>query len=347
MSTAKPSTSKEYRIEAPTGCDLAKPEFVELLRYLLLNRRLEERLSILYRQGHVVGGFYSSLGQEATSVGTAYALQDGDFLAPMIRNLGTYLVRGTGVKDWIAQYAARECAPTRGKDANGHFGSIKDGLIAPVSVLGDLIPVMAGIALAMKKRRQKNVAITYIGDGGTSTTDFHEGLNFAAVQRVPLILVMEHNEYAYSTPVSKQCPTLDLIDKAPAYGVYGEKFDGNNILAAYDVARRARQLCIDGKGPVLIESKTFRRKGHAEHDPADYVPKPLREEWEAKDPVEAYTRFVLEEQILTQGELEAIEGEILEQLDRTVREVLDSPFPDPSIALEDVYVNDQNSGGRP
>jgi TPP-dependent pyruvate/acetoin dehydrogenase alpha subunit len=342
---AKPSTSRQYRIAAPDGLDLDRSELLELYYYMTLNRRLEERLGNLYRQSKVVGGLYSSLGQEATSVGSAYALDDGDYLAPMIRNLGSYLVRGVSAKDFVAQYLARDCGPTRGKDGTQHFGDLSKGLVACISMLGALIPVMMGVALVMKHRKQKNVALTYIGDGGTSTTDFHEGLNFAAVQQVPLIVVVEHNLYAYTTPVSNQFRIKDLADKAPAYGIHGEIVDGNNVLAVLDATRRARQMCVDGKGPVLIESKTFRRKGHAEHDPADYVPKKLRAEWEAKDPLDAYATFLMEGQAVTQTDLDKIDDRIAKDIDTSVQEVLDSPFPDTSVADQYVYHAENTDGG--
>lgn len=343
MSTVKPSTASPYRIEVPKGLDLENRQFLELYHYMTLNRRLEERLSNLYRQNQIVGGLYSSLGQEATSVGSAYALEKGDFLAPMIRNLGSYLVRGVSAKDWIAQYTARACGPTMGKDGTAHFGSIENGLISCISMLGTLIPVMTGVALVMKHKKQKTVALTYIGDGGTSTTDFHEGVNFAAVQRVPFILIMEHNLYAYSTPVSLQFPVKDLVDKAASYGMYGEMMDGNNVLAVYDTTKRARQRCVEGGGPVLLEAKTFRRKGHAEHDPADYVPKNVREAWEAKDPLDAYTRFIVDEQIATKNDLDEMDEKIKQELDVSVQEVLDSPFPDKGIALQDVYHSEKRT----
>lgn len=334
---AKQSTSKAYRITVPKGLDLTDGQMMELYRYMLMNRRIEDKLSILYRQSKIVGGLYSSLGQEATSVGTAYALKDGDALAPMIRNLGSYLVRGVSVKDFVSQYTARACSPTQGKDGTAHFGDPAKGLIGCISMLGTLIPVMMGVAMTMKMRKQPNVALTYIGDGGTSTTDFHEGVNFAAVQKVPFILVMEHNQYAYSTHCSMQFPIKDLVTKAKAYGCYGEKFDGNNILEAYDVTRRAREMCVAGDGPVLLESKTFRRKGHAEHDPAGYVLETIRTEWEKKDPLDAYTRFVLEEKLATNADLEALEEEVAAEITRDVDEVLDSPFPDPHRINQDVY----------
>ncbi|MFQ5512707.1 MAG: thiamine pyrophosphate-dependent dehydrogenase E1 component subunit alpha [Candidatus Krumholzibacteriia bacterium] len=335
--------SGPYRIEAPKRLALAAPQLVELYRYMRLNRSVDERLGILYRQGQVVGGLYSSLGQEATSVGSAYALEDGDFLAPMIRNLGSYLVRGVSARDFMGQYLARECGPTRGRDASAHFGYIDKGLISCISMLGALIPVMVGVAMTMKHRKQRNVSLTYIGDGGTSTTDFHEGLNLAAVQRAPFILVAENNLWAYSTHVSRQFPTDDIADKAPAYGIYGEIVDGNNVLAVYDAARRAREMCVAGEGPVLLEAKTFRRKGHAEHDPAGYVPEKMRAEWEARDPLDAYRRFLVDEQVLAAKDIEEIDRGITKQLDDDTRAVLDSPFPEAASAAGNVYGN--NDGG--
>lgn len=333
---AKLSTSSEYRITAPVGLDLRRDELLELYRYLILNRRLEDRLGKLYRQGKVVGGLYSSLGQEACSVGSAWALEDGDFIAPMIRNLGSLLVRGVRPVDVMMQYCARATSPTRGKDLNVHFGWVDRGLIAPISMVGALIPVMAGVALQIKMRGQKNVALTYIGDGGMSTTDFHEGMNFAAVHELPLVLIVENNGWAYSTATRRQANVEDLAVRAEGYGVYGEIVDGNNVLAMVDVARRARARCVEGRGPVLIEAKTFRRKGHAEHDDAGYVPAEERAEWEKRDPLDAYTRYLAEAGV-ERDALDALDEDVADILERSVEEALEAPFPEPSIAEEDVY----------
>lgn len=334
---AKRSTSSTYRVAPPETLQLERSELLELYRYMVLNRRLDERLGILYRQGKVVGGLYSSLGQEACSVGSAYALEDGDFLGPMIRNLGSLLVRGVRAVDVMAQYCARAIGPTRGKDLNLHFGSVDRGLIAPISVVGALIPVMAGIALEMKIRGKKNVALTYIGDGGMSTTDFHEGLNFAAVRRLPLIVIVENNGWAYSTPTSRQANVTDLAIRARGYGCHGEVVDGNNVLDVVEVARRARERCAAGAGPVMIEAKTFRRKGHAEHDDAGYVPSEERAAWEKKDPVDSYRSYLLGDGGCSDDEIKDIERQIEEELEAAVDKVLNAPFPDPSIAQEDVY----------
>jgi pyruvate dehydrogenase E1 component alpha subunit/2-oxoisovalerate dehydrogenase E1 component alpha subunit len=333
---AKQSTSSEYTLTRPDGLELERREFLELYRFLVLNRRLEDRLGKLYRQGKVVGGLYSSLGQEACSCGSAYALEDGDFIGPMIRNLGAMLVRGVAPIDVMAQYLARAIGPTRGKDLNTHFGWVDRGLIAPISVVGALIPVMAGIALEMKMHGKDNVAMTWIGDGGMSTTDFHEGLNFAAVHRLPFILIVENNGWAYSTSTSRQANVTDLAVRAKGYGCHGEIVDGNNVLAMVDVVRRARERCVAGEGPVMIEAKTFRRKGHAEHDDAGYVPAEEREYWEPRDPIDAYRRY-LDGEGVGADELNTIENEIDQELEESVKTVLEAPFPDPAIAQEDVY----------
>ena len=334
---ANPSTSSAYAIAAPAGLELDRMEMLELHYFMQLNRRMEGRLGHLYRQNQVVGGLYSSLGQEACSVGSAYALEDGDFYAPMIRNLGSVLVRGVPPRDVFAQYCARAIGPTRGKDQNLHFGWVERGLIAPVSVVGALVPVMAGVALELKLRGKRQMALTYIGDGGMSTTDFHEGMNFAAVHKLPLVLIVENNGYAYSTPTSRQAAVPDLAVRARGYGCHGEIVDGNNVLAMVDVTRRARARCLRGEGPVLVEAKTFRRKGHAEHDDAGYVPREMRAEWERRDPLDAFRRYLLEEMDVAAADLEDIERKADEEIERSVEEALAAPFPDAAIAREDVY----------
>src|SRR5438093_6879077 len=250
---------------------LGKAKLHDLYYWMELTRILEERLVALYRTGKVVGGVYTSRGQEAISIGTAYALDREDWLAPMIRNLGSLLVRGFRPEDALAQYLARVTGPTGGRDCNLHMGSLTRGVVAPISMLGALIPVMAGVALAARNRNRGIVALTYIGDGGASTGDFHEGLNFAATQKLPLILVIESNGWDYYTTVEKQTTNTEFVTRGPAYGIAGFQVDGNDVLAVYETTRRAVELARRGEGPVLIEAKTMRMKGHAEHDDAWYV----------------------------------------------------------------------------
>ncbi|MES1240643.1 MAG: thiamine pyrophosphate-dependent dehydrogenase E1 component subunit alpha [Acidobacteriota bacterium] len=319
--------------------DLPRERQIELYHYLRLNRMTEDRLSNLYRQGKVVGGLYSSRGQEAIAVGSAYALEPQDIVGPLIRNLGAYFIRGVKPREIMMQYMARADSPTGGKDANNHFGDLSRGLVAPISMLGSLIPVMVGVALAGRMQGKDLVAMTYIGDGGTSTGDFHEGLNFAAVLNVPLVLIAENNGYAYSTPTSKQMKIRDIAVRAAAYGIAGEVVDGNDVLAVHEVTKRAVERARSGGGPTLIEAKTFRIKGHAEHDDAGYVPPGVADPWKAKDPIDRFERHLLSHGLATEEELQRIVAAIDEELNREVDAAIASPFPPPERASEGVYAS--------
>jgi len=333
-----PSDDEAGNRLAPTT--LSRERQLELYRWLKLNRMVEDRLTNLYRQGKVVGGLYSSRGQEAISVGTAYALEPGDFVGPLIRNLGSMLVRGVAPREVFTQYMARGTSPTGGKDGNLHFGDLSRGLVSPISMLGALIPVMAGFAFAAKYRGEPNVAVTYIGDGGTSTGDFHEGMNLAAVLELPLVVVAEHNGYAYSTPTRRQMKIRDLAQRAVAYGIPCRIVDGNDVLAVYEAMRQTLAEARGGGGARMLEVKTFRMKGHAEHDDAGYVPKEIFAEWKAKDPIDRYQRYLLKQELASREELEAIVAELDRELDADVDFALSSPFPPPERAAEGVYEED-------
>ncbi len=285
--------------------DLTREQKIEIYRFMRLNRGAEDRLVNLYRQGKVVGGLYRSLGQEATSVGSASALEKGDIVGPLIRNLGSVFVMGYSPRDVFTQAMGRANSPSAGRDSNLHFGTPERGLVSPISMLGALVAVMAGIALGARLQRKRIVALTYIGDGGMSTGAFHEGFNFAAVQKLPLILIAENNGWAYSTPMRKQTAARCLADKAQAYGVPGVSVDGNDALAVYEATRRAADRAREGEGPTLIESITYRMKGHAEHDSQAYVPKEELEDWKRRDPIERYTRALVESGTATAEELAA------------------------------------------
>ena len=318
--------------------ELTKQQHLELYYWMQLTRRLEDLLTNLFRQNKIVGGLYSSLGQEAISVGSAYALEKRDWLAPMIRNVGAVLVKGFRPRDIIMQYMAKSDSPTRGKDGTAHFGDLYDRrVISPISMLGDLIPVMAGIALGARYLGRKEVTLTWIGDGGSSTGVFHEGMNFAAVQRAPFVLVLENNLWAYSTPTYLQSPVADLAEKARAYGIPGVIVDGNDVLEVYRITKEAVERARRGEGPTLIEAKTFRRKGHAQHDPAKYVPEWMLKEWEAKDPILRFERVLTEKKFWTEKD----KKEILARIDRELKVELEaaeaSPLPPPERAAEGVY----------
>jgi TPP-dependent pyruvate/acetoin dehydrogenase alpha subunit len=346
--TAKSPPGRSARpVAAPGPCPtpgkpmrnpgLSRKQLLEIHRLLCLNRMVEDRLSALYRQGQIHGGLYSSLGQEAISVGSAYALSSDDLLAPMIRNIGSLLVRGVAPPVLFRQFLARHDAPTGGKDGTLHFDDLGKSIIGPISVLGTLIPVMTGAALAARMRGENRVALTYIGDGGTSTGDFHEGLNLAAVLDLPLILVVENNGYAYSTPTSRQFAIESLAERGPAYGVASESVDGTDVLSVYEATRRAVERGRRGGGPTLLECRAFRRRGHAEHDDMRYVPKVLIRAWEKRDPIDRLEAFLLGERYAARKDLRAVRERIKPELEEAARAALESPYPPPEETLRDVY----------
>jgi TPP-dependent pyruvate/acetoin dehydrogenase alpha subunit len=320
---------------------LTKKQKLELYYYMKLNRSLEDRLVNLFKQNKVVGGLYGSLGQEATSVGTAYALGPGDWIAPMIRNVGALLVRGYPPRDILTQYMARYTSPTLGKDGTSHFGDLKvRHVVSPISMLGDLIPVMTGVAMAGRYLGQKIVAMTWIGDGGTSTGAFHEGMNLAAVQKAPFVLVIENNGWAYSTPVSRQVPIRDLADRAKAYGIQSYIVDGNDVIAVYETTKKAVDQCRAGDGPVIIESKTMRMRGHAQHDAAEYVPKEMFAKWKKLDPIERYEKYLTENKLWDEQTRKEIDTRIDRELTAELEIAENAPFPPPELAEQGVYCDD-------
>ena len=319
---------------------LTRAQKLDLYYWMRLTRSLEERLVALYRQTKVVGGLFRSLGQEADAVGSAYALERRDILSPLIRNLGSMLVKGATPLEILRQYMAKGDSPTRGRELNIHFGDTDRGFIGQISPLGDMVPVMAGVTMTFKMRRQDRVGLVYVGDGATSTGAFHEGMNFAAVQRLPLVVIVENNGYAYSTPISKQTAARQFVDKAIGYGVPGLQADGNDLLAVYDVTKQAVDHARSGGGVTLIELMTYRRKGHAEHDNQSYVPAGEIERWAAEnDPLDRYL-VVLRNQIgASDDEIAAIDARVIAEVDAATDEAEKSPPPEPLDALLGVYAD--------
>ena len=331
---------------------LTREQKLELYYYMRLTRSLEERLVNLYRQTKVVGGLFRSLGQEADAVGSAYALDRtrGDILSPLIRNLGSMLVQGAKPSEILRQYMAKGDSPTRGRELNVHFGDLERGFIGQISHLGDMVPVMAGVTLTFKMRGEARVGLVYVGDGATSTGAFHEGINFAAVQRCPLVVVVENNGYAYSTPVSKQTAAKELKDKAIGYGVAADQADGNDVLATYEATKRAVDRARGGGGVTLVELITYRRKGHAEHDNQSYVPAGEIERWASEnDPLDRYVKRLTEatgradrqrsgERILP-SELQAIDARVAAEVDAATDEAEGAPMPEPTDALVGIYAD--------
>jgi TPP-dependent pyruvate/acetoin dehydrogenase alpha subunit len=319
---------------------LKREQLLELYYWMRLTRTLEERLVALYRQTKVVGGLFRSLGQEADAVGACYALEKRDIMSPLIRNMGAMLVKGATPVEILKQYMAKGDSPTRGRELNIHFGDLERGFIGQISPLGDMVPVMAGVTLSFKMRGEDRVGLVYVGDGATSTGAFHEGINLAAVQRCPLVVIVENNGYAYSTPTAKQTAATQFVDKAVGYGVPGEQADGNDVLAVYEVTKRAVDRARAGGGVTLIELMTYRRRGHAEHDNQSYVPAGEIERWEREnDPIDRYMQRLTTEFRFDRADFQAIDERVRDEVDRATDEAEQSPLPAPLDALEGIYAH--------
>ena len=326
-------------VAAATDVALSRAQRLELYYWMRLTRSLEERLVNLYRQTKVVGGLFRSLGQEADAVGSAYALRQGDILSPLIRNLGSMLVKGATPVEILKQYMAKGDSPTRGRELNIHFADTERGFIGQISPLGDMVPVMAGVTLSFRMRGEDRVGLVYVGDGATSTGAFHEGINFAAVQRCPLVVIIENNGYAYSTPTVKQSLVKQFADKAIGYGIPGETADGNDVIATYEATKRAVDRARRGEGTSIVELMTFRRKGHAEHDNQSYVPPGQIERWAAEnDPLDRYVARLGQEGVAAE-ELAAIDARIQREIDEATDIAEQSGVPEPLDALVGVYAD--------
>src|SRR5437762_13389675 len=318
---------------------LDKKQCIEIYRWMLLNRKMEAALENLYKQGKVVGGVYFGLGQEACSCASAYALRPDEWLGPLIRNQGSLLVRGFSSRDIMMQYMAKAGSPTKGRDASSHFGDIYErNVVAPISTLGDLIPVLAGVALGARLQGRNIAVMTYIGDGGQSTGVTYEGLNFAAVQSLGLVLLVENNLWGYSTPADMQFRVKDLAERAIAYGIPGVIVDGTDACQVYDAAHEACERARRGEGPTLIEAKMMRMKGHAIHDAAEYVPKPLFEYWRKRDPIARFENYLVNtKKWLTGTENEKLIADVDRELDADREFAVNSPMPEPESAAGGTY----------
>ena len=337
---------------------LSSNQLLEMYWFAKLAREIEERLVILFRQSKVIGGLYRSIGQEGESVGTAYALKKSDAVLPLIRNMGALMTMGIRPKEIFLQYMAKGESNTRGRDLNIHIvhmpewtrtgsgGDNEPVVVGPISMLGDSIPVAAGIGMGARMRGKDLVAMAWIGDGATSTGAFHEGLNFAAVQKAPLVVVAEDNKYAYSTPISKQMKITRIDERAAAYGIPHEMVDGNDILAVYDAAKKMVDRARAGEGASLLGVDTMRMQGHAQHDDARYVPKELLDEWQKKDPLTRFIKVLLERGAANEKQIADIDKQAKSYAADEADLAEQSPMPDADTVTRGVYAGDDYAQPR-
>ena len=323
---------------AKRGDHLTREDRARLLRYMLLMRASEERALTLYKQGKVPGSFYDGCGQEAISVGAAYALGPRDRMCILHRDLGAHFVRGVTPDRYLANYMGRSDGVTGGKDGNMHFGDRRLGCVGMVSMLPDMAQPAVGMALAFKMRHEPRVAMTFFGEGSTANGQWHEALNFAGIHRLPVVFILENNQFAYSTPNDLEF-AVDPVKRAEGYGFGGLSVDGNDVEAVFEAASEATERAREGGGPTLIECHTLRMHGHGAHDDMRYVPPELFEEWAARDPIERYAERLVGEHGFSREEVEAIREEVRRYVDECAEKALASPLPDPELATEGVFAD--------
>ena len=321
---------------------LDREDLLQIYRNLLVTRGVEERGHILYRQGKIPGSFYTGRGNEGAAVGVATAMGPDDVGTPLHRDMGVHITRG--VEPWrvLAQYMGRADGPTKGKDGNVHMADSNLGLIAMVSHLPAMLPVAVGCALAFRIREEKRVAVGWFGEGASARGDTHESMTLAGTRKLPVVFVCDNNQWAYSTPTHLEYATEHVADRAAAYGFDGVVVDGTDVLAVYREAKRAIEKARSGSGPTLLECLTLRMEGHAVHDDAFYVPKPMFEEWAKADPLERFRNWLRDNANMTDEDEEEITGSVKKLLNDALKRADESPLPDVSTLTEGVFATPED-----
>ena len=331
--------------EVARGDFLARSDFLtrsdrkSLFRFMVMMRAAEERAITLYRQGKIPGSFYDGCGQEAISVGSSYVLGPRDRTCILHRDLGAHFVRGVTPDRYLANYMGREGGVTRGRNGNMHFGERELGCVGMVSMLPDMALVATGMAMAFKLRGERRIALTYFGEGSTANGQWHEAMNFAGIHRLPIVFVLENNQFAYSTPNALEF-AVDPVERARVYGFPGVKVDGNDVEAVFEASRVASERARAGEGPTLIECETMRMHGHGAHDDMSYVPPEMFDEWGRRDPIDGYADRLVADHGFDSGELDEIRVEVKAYVDECARKALDSPMPNPAGALDGVFAEE-------
>src|SRR5258705_6002656 len=321
-----------------TKFKLAPEQLLEMFYWLKLIRGFDERLSTLVKQAKVRSGVYTGIGQEAIIVGTCFALRKEDYICPLHRDLGAFLMKGVTARAMMAQMFAKTTGLSKGRDSALHSGVSELGIFGNTSMLGANLPVAAGLGLTFKMEKTDNVVVAYFGEGASNTGDFHEALNFAGVQRLPIVFVCENNLYAYSVPVEKSMAIDDVADRAESYGFDGVAINGHDVLAVYQATQGALARARKGEGPTLIECKTYRWHGHSEHDKAFYRTNEELAMWKSRDPIPTFATYLKGLQILTEDKEKEIDDRIKATIDDAVEDAMNAPDPDPSEAVTDLYV---------
>ncbi len=320
-----------------TKFKLGPDQLLEMYYWLKLIRAFDERLSILVKQGKVRSGVYTGIGQEAIIVGTCFALRKDDWICPLHRDLGALLMMGVDARTMMSQMFAKDTGLSKGRDSALHSGVSELGIFGNTSMLGANLPVATGLGLTFKMEETDNVVVAYFGEGASNTGDFHEALNIAGVQRLPVLFICENNQYAYSVPVEKSMAIDDVADRAESYGFDGVAINGNDVLAVYQATQGALARARGGEGPTLIECKTYRWHGHSEHDKAFYRTNEELAMWKSRDPIPTFTTYLMGLNVLTDDKVKETEARIAASIDDAVEFAMNAPDPKPEEAVTDLY----------
>jgi TPP-dependent pyruvate/acetoin dehydrogenase alpha subunit len=320
---------------ATSAGELTGADRIALLRHMQLMRATEERALTLYRQGKVPGSYYDGRGQEAIGVGAAFALAPADRACILHRDLGAHLVRGVRPGRVLAQMMGRAGGVTEGRDGNMHFGDRELGCVGMVSMLPDMALVACGLGLAFQMRRQQRVAMTFFGEGSTANGVWHEAMNVAGVRHLPVVFILENNQFAYSTPNDHEF-AVDPVQRAAGYGLAGVRVDGNDVEAVFAAAAEACERARAGGGATLVEAVTMRMHGHGAHDDMRYVPAELFEEWSRRDPIDTYAARLRASGVDT----DAVAQSVRDELERETEWALAQPMPDGAGARDGVFAAD-------
>jgi len=317
--------------------NLCKEKLVGMYRKLLEIRIFEEKVFELYAQNLVPGTIHLYTGEEAVAVGVCSNLRKDDYITSTHRGHGHCIAKGAQPKQIMAEILGKKTGYCKGKGGSMHIADFSVGMLGATAVVGAGLPIAMGAGLSIKLSRTDNVVACFFGDGASNQGTFHEAINMAAIWKLPVIFVCENNVYAMGTRRSRVMLIENIADRAQAYGISGVAVDGNDVLAVYEAAQKAVERARRGEGPTLIECKTYRHKGHSRIDPAKYRPKEEVEEWLRKDPIKRFREKLMQTEVLTETEIQQVEKDVLAEIDEAAKYALQSPFPDPEEALEDVY----------
>jgi TPP-dependent pyruvate/acetoin dehydrogenase alpha subunit len=316
---------------------IGKQKAVEMYKKMVGIRKFEERVRYLFLEGIMPGTIHQYDGQEACAVGVCSALKGGDVIASTHRPHGHAIAKGLSYDELMAELFGKITGCCKGKGGSMHVGNMDKGMLPAIAIVGANMPIVAGMGLAFKLKNQKNVAVSFFGDGASNEGAFHEALNFAAIYDIPAVFVCENNLYGASTPISLVCKLKDIADRACAYGIEGVVADGNDVIAVYEAAERIVEKAREGKGPSLLELKTYRRCGHSRRDPKTYMDKKEMEYWMARNPIPMFADKLCKIGFCTEEELESISLEVEREIEKAVEYARESLSPRPEEALEDVF----------